>query len=274
MGIRQLFLDRLHEKKDLMKFPKKKISIFNWNISNPSLQRAIKQIKWLSQFGHDILILTETKSSDGCKYINNRLHSLGYQVLFPKPLVKEYGTLIASKFKVKETNFSNFINDELRTRVVSVIVLIQQKEFEIIGAYVPNRRDEQKKNFLQDLQTALLKMPQREYRVFCGDLNILEPAHYPHYSKFEKWEYDFYTFLLKNKFIDAYRYINPNIHEYSWIGRTGDKYRYDHFFVSSELLSMINDCNYLHEPRNLKLSDHSAMYLKINHLKFSNLLKY
>jgi len=51
--------------------------------------------------------------------------------------------------------------------------------------------------------------------------------------------------------------------EYSWIGRTGDGYRYDHCFVSHGLLSLINECRYLHEPRNFKLSDHSAMYIKI-----------
>lgn len=46
MHSRQVFLDKINvEKSHATK--KQKVSMINWNISNPSLQRAIKQVEWL-----------------------------------------------------------------------------------------------------------------------------------------------------------------------------------------------------------------------------------
>lgn len=48
------------------------------------------------------------------------------------------------------------------------------------------------------------------------------------------------------------------------VGRTGDGYRYDHAFCSHSLRDLITDCGYLHQPREQKLSDHSALTLRFN----------
>jgi exodeoxyribonuclease III len=34
---------------------------------------------------------------------------------------------------------------------------------------------------------------------------------------------------------DAFRHLHPHACEYSWVGRTGDGYRYDHAFCSQAL---------------------------------------
>ena len=54
---------------------------------------------------------------------------------------------------------------------------------------------------------------------------------------------------------------HPQDAEYSWVGRTGDGYRYDHAFCSRSLRDLITACGYLHQPRQDKLSDHSALTL-------------
>ena len=102
------------------------------------------------------------------------------------------------------------------------------------------------------------------FRIILGDFNILEPDHNPHYSFFEKWEYDFYRSLINNQFKDAFRVISPNTKEYSWVGLTGDGYRYDHCFVSENIASTIGKCFYFHEPRDIRLSDHSAIITQLN----------
>ena len=64
-------------------------------------------------------------------------------------------------------------------------------------------------------------------------------------------------------FIDVYRYCYPQKNEYSWVGRTGDGYRYDYCFVSESLSNRIIDCRFIHETRNNKLTDHSALVVEI-----------
>ena len=96
--------------------------------------------------------------------------------------------------------------------------------------------------------------------MFLGDLNVLEPDHRPHYPFFVPFEYDFYRALIaEHGFTDAFRQLHPAAAEYSWVGRTGDGYRYDHAFCSAILTPAIRSCQYLHEPRTSRLSDHSAL---------------
>jgi exodeoxyribonuclease III len=41
-------------------------------------------------------------------------------------------------------------------------------------------------------------------------------------------------------------------------------YRYDHAFCSRTLRGLITDCRYLHQPRQDKLSDHSALTMRLS----------
>lgn len=68
----------------------------------------------------------------------------------------------------------------------------------------------------------------------------------------------------QNFLFDSFRHLNPQKKDYSWVGRTGDGYRYDHCFVSNDLSSSVEKCYYLHEPRNERLSDHAAIILNLN----------
>jgi len=240
-------------------------TLINWNVSNPSLNRAIKQVKWLVNKEPDIIALTETKFSKGCKYIQDRLKGLGYQVLFPKPEENGYGVLLAGKLKMTDSEFDSYIN-LFPARIISTNIIFQNKEMEFIVTYIPNSRNEKKKKFLEQLLNAFQASPRSVNRIFCGDFNVLEPKHIPQYKKFEDWEYSFYEELMHYNLSDCFRHLHPENKEYSWVGRTGDGYRYDHCFASRKLLSKVDECCYLHETREQKLSDHSAMVIKLNKL--------
>jgi len=240
-----------------------KFSIFCWNIANPSIERAARQAEWLRKRPEDVLVLTETKLSEGCIFLERYFQAYGYNVIFPRPEGKEFGVIIISRYPITPSDFSTRV-DFLQARVASIKLDFPNSPIEIIGVYVPSRDSSQekinkKKRFLESLAAALGKSPQPLKRIFCGDLNILEPNHIPHYSFFEEWEYDFYRNLAKYQFKDAFRYLCPLSYEYSWIGRTGDGYRYDHCFVSNDILSSVKECRYFHEPRQIKLSDHAAL---------------
>lgn len=247
---------------------KNKFSLFCWNIANPSIERANKQAEWLRKRPEDVLVLTEAKRSKGCIFMERYFQAYKYNVAFLKPEGKEFGVIIASKHPLMQSNFSNHI-DYLQARVTSVKLNFLNNELEIIGVYVPSRNSnyekiDRKKRFLENLTNVLKTTHQPSNQIFCGDLNILEPNHVPYYPFFKEWEYNFYRDLIKNQLKDAFRHLHPSNQEYSWVGRTGDGYRYDHCFVSENLLPLVQKCYYFHKPREIRLSDHSAIIVELN----------
>ena len=244
------------------------ITLLCWNIANPSEQRAVQQAMWLRQQAADVYVLTECKRSRGCDFLERFFPAYGYNVHFQKPIGNEYGVLIACKFDLTISNFTRHI-DYLESRVAAVAILSILDRLEIIGVYVPSRgfdtgeRATKKKRFIENLYHAL-ESSDSDRRIFCGDLNVLEPDHIPHYPHFYEWEYDFYRKLSNYRLTDTFRFFHPEVQEYSWVGRSQDGYRYDHCFVSNDLLPAIENCSYIHHTRTTKLSDHSAMVLEVN----------
>ena len=243
------------------------VSSICWNVGNPSIDRAKKQAAWLITQNFHLLLLTECKKSEGCHFIEHYFQDFGYHVVFPKPENNEYGVMLISKFKPEVSGFSSRMSS-LKERVISAKISVSEKKIEIILTYIPSRnateeRKTRKKQFLENLLHCFENDPETHDRIFCGDFNILEPSHDPHYPFFEKWEYDFYSRLSDFNMKDIYRYFYPTEKEYSWVGRTNDGYRYDHFFVSKDLVPQIIECKYFHEPRLNRLSDHSAIICKL-----------
>jgi exodeoxyribonuclease III len=135
--------------------------------------------------------------------------------------------------------------------------------------YVPSRdaspdKTERKRKWLACCDTALASIAGQP-TLLLGDLNILEPGHKPRYPFFAPFEYDFYQALGDTHGLtDAFRGLHPDAAEYSWVGRTGDGYRYDHAFCSRQLAGLVASCQYVHQPRSDKLSDHSALALHLD----------
>ena len=240
------------------------LSIFCWNIGNPSRQRAALQAEWLRTRPEDILVLTETKNSEGCVLLQRYFEAYGYHVVFPLPEGKEYGVMIVSKHRLVPSDLP--VKIETLAARVATAKLEGEYGLRLMGVYVPSRdasvdKISRKRQFLKNLNATMERSGAFHHTILCGDLNILEPAHVPHYPFFEQWEYDFYSGLEKLAFRDAFRVCHPNDRAYSWVGRTGDGYRYDHCFLSGDLVEQLDDCGYVDEPRKTKLSDHSGMRL-------------
>jgi Exonuclease III len=203
-----------------------------------------------------VLILTEAKDSNGCNYIKDYFKSHGFWVYYPKFIEGDYGTFIITKFPFKKGIFENTFKS---TRVASIQLLNHLNNLEILGIYVPNNKQKGKEIFIKKIMDFLRQHNPKNSFLLCGDLNLIEPNHLPKYSKFEEWEYQFYDNLILSQLFDAFRLHNPNKIEHSWVGRTGDGYRYDHCFVSKDIIPLISDCYYNHDPRIKKLSDHSCL---------------
>jgi exodeoxyribonuclease-3 len=252
-------------------------SFLTLNIENPSLERARRQCLWLLGRPESVFVLTETKNSAGCSYIRDYfahqvcdLHGrpVRFYINYPQAPGKELGVMIISRFPIKGNASPLKSSDSFFGRYAESSLMVGNIDICLLGLYVPSRdrsspkikRKQQFLSFAQGrIQNRLL-----EKNILLGDFNILDRHHLPHYSTFFEWEYRFYDFLLDKGYVDAFRNLHPNENDYSWVGRTGDGYRYDYAFVSRDLATKVSSCHFLHETRNKGLSDHSAITFDID----------
>ena len=244
------------------------LSLLTFNIGNPSEERARRQLGWLAGRDEQVLVLTETKASSGCQFLAGAFAVAGYHVTFPVPEPGEYGVMIASRVRAEPDAFGDSIG-YLPARAAASTLPTTGGPVQVIGAYVPSRdagfeKTERKQKWLAACSAALATRDRAVPTVFLGDLNILEPGHRPHYSCFAPFEYDFYRALSADHgCVDAFRQLHPDAVEHSWVGRTSDRYRYDHAFCSAALAPSIVSCGYVHQPRKDRLSDHSALTVSL-----------
>lgn len=252
------------------------VKILTLNIGNPSLERATKQVEWLKNRSEDIFILTETKNSIGCNYIADSFSGYSMDLFstrnemfisFPKSSTGDYGVMCISKFPIINTTTPFLNQSQYYCRHLENDINIHNTILHIVGLYVPSRdqssaKIERKRNFLEQSYEFISNI-KNQSTVICGDLNILDRNHFPHYSFFKEWEYDFYDNLLQNDYVDVFRQCFPQKNEYSWVGKTNDGYRYDYCFVSKSLSNRIINCEFLHETRTTRLTDHSALSIEL-----------
>lgn len=138
------------------------------------------------------------------------------------------------------------------------------------NVYVPSCdagavKTERKRRFIQACRDHLPSGGE-DLRLIVGDFNVLEPDHKPRYRIFRSFEYDFYRWFATAGYSDAWRSLKPEGDPpYSWVGRTGDGYRYDHAFSSAALHPRLAECEYVDETRTgeAALSDHSALSVRL-----------
>jgi exodeoxyribonuclease III len=242
------------------------LALLTFNIGNPSTARAERQLAWPAGRDEHILVLTETKASAGCQLLADAFTAAGHTVAYPKPEPGEYGVMIVSRVETGPDDFGDRLG-YLPARAAATALPTPAGPIRVIGAYVPSRdagpeKTQRKRQWLAACRAALTGAGNQAPTILLGDLNVLPPDHQPRYRFFAPFEYDFYQALQdEHGLVDAFRHLHPHAVEHSWVGRTGDGYRYDHAFCSRALQDRIAACDYIHAPRHERLSDHSALTL-------------
>jgi exodeoxyribonuclease-3 len=136
--------------------------------------------------------------------------------------------------------------------------------------YVPSRdrsldKTQRKELFIGSLLEGLAGLPpdDRDHLVLGGDYNVIARTHRPLHPGFLPFEFNLLESLEGHGFIDPHDHCSPGDQPYSWIGRTGDGYRYDYFHVGPALTGHIDACSYLHETREQRLTDHAAVTVSL-----------
>lgn len=177
------------------------------------------------------------------------------------------GTALVSRVRVAEALTGSFAGVTIPGRVAAA-VLDTKPAVAVLGVYVPSRdrsasKTEKKQGFVASLLRALEELPAelRGRLVLGGDYNVIARTHRPLHPGFLPFEFGLLEALDAHGLVDAHERCSPGEQAYSWIGRTGDGYRYDYFHVGGELAERITGCTYLHETREQRLTDHAAVSL-------------
>lgn len=246
------------------------ISILTINIGAASRARAEAILEWLADRPEDVFILTETSAGEGTAFLLERFAAAGYFVIADSRMERERGVAIVSRVKVvAEPQFA--LGETSIPCRVAVALLETTPQVTVVGIYVPSRdqsaeKVEKKQLFVESLlrQVERLDDGVRRATVVGGDYNVISKTHVPKYSTFLDFEYAMLERLEAAGLSDAQVHLSGATQVHSWVGRTGDGYKYDYFHVGADLASGLHSCDYLSESRDLALTDHSAVALVID----------
>lgn len=244
------------------------LSVLTLNIAAASLTKARLQRDWLAARPEDVFALTETTAGEGSRHLADAFTAAGYAVVYPDHAPGERGVMIISKLAITPDKLTGGL-PYLPARAAGITIATTTGPKRILAAYVPSRdaspeKTERKQRWLAEFSQALAHTRTDTPCLLVGDLNVLEPDHQPHYRTFAPFEYAFYQALTTDHdLLDAFRHLHPDQVEHSWVGRTGDGYRYDHAHCSPALITALASCDYVHEPRLERLSDHSALTVRL-----------
>ncbi len=222
------------------------LSILTVNIGAASRERAQALLAWLRGRAEDVFLLTETSAGAGTTYLLDELRRAGFAVQHTPASNGDRGAALVSRIHIASDLSDSFAAVSLPGRVAAAALDTRPP----VGA---------------SLQVALDGLPARlcESMVIGGDYNVIAHTHRPLHPGFLPFEYALLAGLEARGFVDAYERCAPGQQAYSWIGRTGDGYRYDYLHVGPALAGNIGGCAYLHETRERRLTDHAAVTLDL-----------
>jgi exodeoxyribonuclease III len=245
------------------------LSIMTVNIGAASPDRARVLLNWLARRPEDVFILTETSAGPGTAYLLDQFRRAGYAVIKTPDGSGERGSALIRRVQVRRDLTREIAGVSIPCRV-SAGVLDSDPEIAVLGMYVPSRdrseaKTERKRQFISSLIEAHDNLPVglASHLVVGGDYNVIARTHRPLHPGFLPFEFGLIEDLRARGMADAFEVISPEVQAYSWIGRTGDGYRYDYLHVGPALCGLIGACDYLQETRLRKLSDHAAHTLTL-----------
>ena len=227
--------------------------LVSWNVNGI---RACVQKGFMDTFNEldaDIFCLQETKLQEG----QIDLELPGYYQFWNYAEKKGYsGTAIFTKEEPLDVKYGMGIPEHDKE---GRVITLEYPDFYMITEYVPNSQDELRRldyrmawedAFLAYIKGLEVKKPV----IFCGDLNVAHeeidlknPKTNHKNAGFTDEEREKMTRLLKEGFIDTFRFLHPEEVIYSWWSyrfRAREKnagWRIDYFITSGDLKDRIKD---------------------------------
>ncbi len=227
------------------------LNILSWNIRQGGGTRILKILKALIDLSPEIIVLSEFRNNASGQQLRSALMKAGYRYQFvTAAAAKDNSAAIFSKLPGNGFLFPDSDQDYPHNILAS-----EYQAFTLYGMYLPHKKKHKLFDFL--IEKALSEKP----AIMVGDFN--SGKNYLDQKGNSFWYEDKLLELEKLDYIDAFRTLHGDVKEYSWFSHQGNGYRYDHTYVHKSLQPIIKDCLYLHEWREVGLSDHSPMLLQL-----------
>jgi exodeoxyribonuclease-3 len=251
--------------------------IISYNVNGIRAAQKKGLLDWMRAAQPDILCLQETKAQPE-QIETNLYEELGYHCYYFSAQKKGYsGVAIMSKEKPDHIEYGCGIETgDFEGRIIRA----DFGDKSVISAYFPSGttgdiRQDIKMAFLADMQEYLNKLQKtRPNLVVCGDYNICHEAidiHNPVSNKkssgFLPEEREWVTQFLASGFIDSFRHLNKEPHNYSWWSyranaRDNNKgWRIDYNMVTENMEEQIERAAILPEAKH---SDHCPIVVEMN----------
>ncbi len=227
------------------------LKILSWNILQGGGSRTGDVLRILQQQQAHVLVLSEFRNNEHGTLIRSKL--LGMRYLFQAVSCTESETnsvLIASKLPCDFRLFTSRKIDFNHS-----VIAADFSAFHLYGVYLPHK----KKHTL--FQLLLEEVAANRPAILAGDFNTGKNGIDQEGDSF--WYTDDLMKLERAGVVDAFRHVHGDERVYSWFSHQGNGYRYDHTWVSSELLPMVRECDYLQQPRLERISDHAPMFIEL-----------
>ena len=250
-----------------------KLLSYNVNGIRAALTKGF--VFWLEATEADVICIQETKALES-QVDTAAIEALGYHHYWFSAQKKGYsGVAIFSKQKPLHVAYGSGIEHmDFEGRILRV----DFKEVSIMSLYLPSgtnaARLDYKFQFMDEFQTYINQL-KKEYPnlIICGDYNIChkpidihDPVRNKNVSGFLPEEREWLDQFMESGFVDSFRYLNPEPHQYSWWSyranaRNNNKgWRIDYALVSAPLKNSIFRSFILPEAKH---SDHCPVGLEL-----------
>ena len=252
------------------------MKIISYNVNG--IRAAINKgfIDWLYETNVDVICIQEIKANKE-QVQTNLLEKIGYHNYWFSAQKKGYsGVAIFSRIKPKKVIYGTKINHiDFEGRVIQV----DYDNFSVISLYLPSgtniNRLEYKFKFMKDFQKYIDDLKTKYPKlVICGDYNIChkeidihDPVRNKNVSGFLPEERRWLDKFINSGFIDSFRHLNLEPHNYSWWSyransRVNNKgWRIDYALVTESLKKNIKNSFILNS---VKHSDHCPIGIELN----------
>ncbi len=244
------------------------LSVLTLNLARPTSERARPLLEYLWHRDEDVLVLTEVAATGGSALVAQVCRAAGYSVV--GPYGPGLGVLVVGRGVAVEEDQSTPSPADLDGRITVVTVGGKVDGVRLVGVYGaasdPVRyssaaQRERKRRWLSAFVPWATTYAARP-GLLVGDLNVVDPDDVrrdPRLRYVLAEEAPAYR-QLTTVFGDAYRLINPDGADVTWLDHTGVGCRYDHALVSG---LPVTACAVDRRPLDEGLTDHAALSLTI-----------
>lgn len=229
------------------------MKLVSWNVAG--LRACLKKgfADFFNRIDADIICLQESKITDA----ELDFRPEGYEIYLNPAEKKGYaGTLIYSRKKPITVQYGMGIEEHDKE---GRMITLEFENFFLVTVYVPNSkrgllRLDYRMKWEDDFLNYIKKLEMQKPVIFCGDLNvchkeidIANPQANIRNAGFTIEERDKFSRLLKEGYIDTYRYQNPDKVIYTWWSYFANArernigWRLDYFVISKKLLPKMKE---------------------------------